>query len=104
MPAIERTYRGYTCTLAGSYLDIIGQHATRPDVYANESYAASRALGEAVRSAGGAGIIYDSLRHVSGLNVVAHRAGNVLDVVQTDYFEITVEAGSKRIEAKQVAA
>ena len=51
-----------------------------------------------------AGIIYDSLRHVSGLNVVAHRAGNVLDVVQTDHFEITVEAGSKRIEAKQVAA
>jgi len=38
------------------------------------------------------------------LNVVAHRAGNVLDVVQTDHFEITVEAGSKRIEAKQVAA
>jgi len=46
VPAIERTYRGYTCTLAGSYLDIIGQHATRPDVFANESYAASQALGE----------------------------------------------------------
>jgi hypothetical protein len=101
---IERTFRAYTCTLAGSYLDIRGQQAIRSDVYAPDSYVASQALGEAIRAAGGAGIIYDSLRHVGGVNVVAHRPRNVLDVVQTDHFEIAVEAASKRIAAMRVVA
>lgn len=98
--ATERTYRGYTCRLAGSYLDIRGQQATRADVYVSESYTASQALGEAIRAAGGAGIIYDSLRHVSGVDVVAHRPRNVLDAVQTDHFRIAVQAASKRIDVK----
>ena len=54
----------------------------------SESYTASQALGEAIRAAGGAGIIYDSLRHVSGVDVVARRPRNVLDVVRTDHFKI----------------
>ena len=72
----------------------------RADVYASESYTAPQALGEAIRAAGGAGIIYESLRHASGVNVVAHRPRNVLGVVQTDHFKIAVQAASKRIEVK----
>ena len=101
---IGRTFRAYTCTLAGSYLDIRGQQAIRSDVYAPDSYVASQALGEAIRAPGGAGIIYDSLRHMGGVNVVAHRPRNVLDVVQTDHLEIAVEAASKRIAAMRVVA
>jgi hypothetical protein len=101
---IERTFRAYTCTLAGSYLDIRSQQAIRADIYAPDSYVASQALGEAIRAAGGAGIIYDSLWHMGGVNVVAHRPRNVLDVVQADHFEIAIEAASKRIQAKRLAA
>jgi hypothetical protein len=101
---IERTFRAYTCTLAGSYLGIRSQQAIRADIYAPDSYVASQALGEAIRAAGGAGIIYDSLRHMGGVNVVAHRPRNVLDVVQADHFEIAIEAASKRIQAKRLAA
>lgn len=101
---LARTYRAYRATLAGSYLDIRGQQGARPDVYASDSYAASQALGESVRAAGGAGILYDSLRHAGGVNAVAHRPRNVRDVVQTDHYEIAVEARSKRIEARRLAA
>jgi hypothetical protein len=105
--AVDRTtrrYRAYTCTLAGSYVDIRGQQEARADLYAADLYAASQALGEAIRAGGGAGIVFDSLRHVGGVNVVAHRPRNVLDVVQADHIEITVEAGSKRIEARRLPA
>src|SRR4051812_2417418 len=33
VPGLGRTYRAYTCTLIGSYLDIRGQQAIRGDVY-----------------------------------------------------------------------
>ena len=49
----RRTFRAYTCTLAGSYLDIRGQQAIRSDVYAPDSYVASQALGEAIRARAG---------------------------------------------------
>lgn len=99
---VERTYRAYTCALAGPYLDISGEQTARPELYASDSYAASQTFGEAVRASGGRGIIYDSLRHVPGVNVVAYRPTNVLDVTQADHFEVAVEASSKRIEARRL--
>jgi hypothetical protein len=104
IPRLRRQYRAYTATLAGSYVDIRGEQASRPDVYASDSYAASQALGERVRASGGAGILYDSLRHAGGVAIVAHRPRNVLDVVQADHYEVLVEAASKRIGAKKLAA
>ena len=95
---LRRRYRAYTAELAGSYLDIRGQQAARADVYASDSYATSQVLGEAIRAGGGAGIIYDSVRHASGVNIVAHRPRNVLNVVQTDHYDITVRAAVARIE------
>jgi hypothetical protein len=99
-----RTYRAYAARLAGRYLDIRGQGAIRPELYDGMSYAASQAFGEAVRASDDDGLIYDSLRHVGGVNVVAYRPRNVLDVAQSDHFEIEVEVASSRIVARRLPA
>jgi hypothetical protein len=98
IPQIERVYRSYICTMLGDYLDIRGAKAQSPEVYAPDSYEASQQLGETVRASGGAGILYDSIRHRGGVNVVAHRPRNILNIVQADHFRIVVRAATKRIE------
>jgi hypothetical protein len=100
---MSRTYRAYAATLLGDYLDIREQQVARSDVYASERYDASQKLGEEVRSSGGAGLIYDSLRRQTGVNVVAHRPRNILDIVQTDHFEITVLATSRTIDVRKLS-
>jgi hypothetical protein len=101
--AMSRTYRAYTATLLGDYLDIRRQQVTRPDVYASERYDASQKLGEEVRTSGGAGLIYDSLRRRTGVNVVAHRPRNITDIAQTDNFEIMVLATSRTIDVRKLS-
>jgi hypothetical protein len=103
-PAMQRTYRAYSASLNGCYLDIRGLQAERPELDAPDSYAASQAFGEAVRAAGGAGIVYDSVRLSGGVNVAAYRPTNVLDVAQTDHFEISVSAAERRVEARKLKA
>jgi hypothetical protein len=100
---VERVYRCYMCTLSGDYLDIRGGKAQSPAVYASDSYEASQQLGEGVRARGGAGILYDSLRHRSGVNIVAYRPRNIQDIVQTDHFRIGVKAETRRIEVVKLA-
>ena len=101
---MSRRYRAYTATLLGDYLDIRGQQTSRPAIYASESYAAAQAFGEQIRASGGAGMIYDSVRFVSGTNVVTHRPRNVTDILQTDHYEITVQAGFRTIDVRKLAA
>ncbi|TCU21314.1 RES domain-containing protein [Rhizobium azibense] len=101
---MTRTYRSYSAILLGDYLDIRGEQALRPEIYDGTSYTASQALGEQVRSNGGAGIVYDSLRRRAGVNIVAHRARNIREVVQADHFEITVSAADRRIDVRRLAA
>jgi hypothetical protein len=101
--AMARTYRAYATTLSGNYLDIRDQQAARPEVYASDRYDAAQKLGEQVRSSGGAGLLYDSLRRRTGSNVVAHRPGNITDIVQTDHFEITVVAASRIIDVRKLS-
>jgi hypothetical protein len=91
-----RVYRAYVATLLGTYFDIRGQQAIRPDVYASDRYDASQKLREDVRAAGGADLLYDSLRRRTGVNVVAHRRRNITEIIQTDHYEITVSATSRR--------
>ena len=100
---MSRTYRAYTATLLGDYLDITGQQLARPDVYASERYDASQKLGGDIRASGGAGLLYDSLRRRNGINVVAHRPRNIVDIVQTDHFEITVQATARTIDVRQLS-
>ncbi|MBY5886057.1 RES family NAD+ phosphorylase [Rhizobium ruizarguesonis] len=101
---MARTYRTYSATLFGDYLDIRGEQMRRPDVYDGTSYAASQVLGEEVRSSGGAGILYDSVRLKGGVAIVAHRPRNIQGVVQADHFEITVSATDRRIDVRKLAA
>ncbi|NKM20553.1 RES domain-containing protein [Rhizobium laguerreae] len=101
---MARTYRSYSAKLIGDYLDIRGEQTLRPDVYDGTSYAASQVLGEEVRSSGGAGILYDSVRLRGGVAIVAHRPRNIQGVVQADHFEITVSATDRRIDVRKLAA
>jgi hypothetical protein len=104
MAGLTRDYRTYTAELAGSYLDIRGQQAQRPAVYALDSYAASQLLGEGIRASGGAGIIYNSVRHLGGVNIVAHRPRNILKVTQADHWRLTVDAASSRVAMARLKA
>ena len=99
---MSRTYRTYTATLLGDYLDIRGQQALYPDVYASDRYDASQQFGENVRTSG-AGILYTSLRLQSGINVVAFRTQNITDIVQEDHFEITVSATERTISVRKLS-
>jgi hypothetical protein len=100
---MSRTYRAYAATVLGDYLDIRGQQTTRADVYASDRYDASQKFGEEVRTSVGAGLLYDSLRRRTGVNVVAHRPRNITDIVQTDHFEITVLATSRMIDVRKLS-
>ena len=61
---------------------------SRHDIYDAQSYAASQALGEAVRAEGRSGIVYDSVRHTGGTNVVAYRPPRVTEVMQAAHYDI----------------
>ena len=101
--AMSRTYRTYTATLPNDYLDISGQQALYPDVYASDRYDASQQFGEDLRASGGAGILYTSLRRQSGTNVVAFRMHNIIDIVQEDHFEIAVSATDRSINVRKLS-
>lgn len=104
LPALSRDYRTYVAAIDGTYIDIRGQQAVRADIYAADSHAAGQVFGEGLRAAGEDGLLYDSLRHAGGGNVVAYRPPKVLDVVQAEHFRISVEALSRRIEVHRLAA
>ena len=97
----RRTFRCYACRLLGDdYRDIRGQQQSRSDLYASASYATSQAFGEAARTAGHAGIVYDSLRHRGGTNVVAFRPRQIADVTQTDHYDLIVPVEGRIIARK----
>jgi hypothetical protein len=99
---LGHVYRAYTATLSGSYLDVRGQQDVRPELHDDPlSYAASQQSGEAIRSAAGAGLIFDSLRHQGGVNTVAYRP-LIMNVTQADHFEITVQAATKQMNARRL--
>jgi hypothetical protein len=93
----KMTFRSYGARLHGdNYIDIRGSQADRPDLYDRRSFAASQPFGGAQRAAGRDGIIYDSLRHAGGANIVCFVPTHVLDVTQQEHFEIQVYADPKR--------
>jgi hypothetical protein len=100
---MSRKYRCYTSTLLGDYRDIRDMAANYPEVYASSDYTASQAFGEQVRARGEAGIVYDSLRYRGGGCVVAYVPKNIANVLQTDHYEITVTAQSRRIEVTKLS-
>jgi hypothetical protein len=103
VPTMSRTYRTYTATLLGDYLDIRGQQAKYPDVYARDRYNASQQFGENVRESSDAGILYTSLRYQSGTNVVAFRTRNITAIVQEDHFEISITTSDRTINVHKLS-
>lgn len=98
---MKRTFRCYSARLAGRYRDIRG---TAPELHDPGSHLAGQAFGEALRAAGADGIVYDSVRHSGGTAICAYRPRKVEDVVQAAHYEISVEAASRRIEARTLTA
>jgi hypothetical protein len=96
-PSLTLQYRTYSAQLMGAYQDMRGMAATRPELYKVDDHTASQTFGEAVRACGGDGIIYDSVRHVDGPNVVALRPKNVRDILMGTHYEITVPVTGKVI-------
>ena len=89
---LSRTFRVYSARLEGDFVDICGEQAAKPDVYASGDYGASQQFGEEMRAAGEDGILFDSLRHEGGINIAAFRPSRVLDVVQCYHYDVTVDA------------
>jgi hypothetical protein len=79
-----------------------GLQAARPDLYAAADYSASQVFGEGIRRTGD-GIVYDSLRHVGGVNVVAYWPRKIRNVTQRDHYELTVPIAD-RIVVRRLAA
>ncbi len=91
------TFRSYGARLDGEdTIDIRGRQADRADLYDRRSFDQSQIFGEEQRAAGRDGILYDSLRHSGGINVVCFFPTKVLDVEQRDHFEIQVFADANR--------
>lgn len=103
VPGMSRTYRAYSARLEGEdYCDIRGTQGDRPDLYRPDSYAAAQIFGEQVRSEGRAGIIFNSVRRRGGTNLAAFIPPQVTNVMQTDHFEISVEARARTINVRRL--
>ena len=103
VPGMSRTYRAYSAKLvAEDYRDIRGMQDDHSDLYRSDSYAAAQRFGEQVRSEGKAGIIFDSVRRRGGTNMVAFIPPQVTNVMQTDHYEISVEAPARSINVRRL--
>lgn len=101
---MRRTYRSYRAALRGEYVDMRGHNAAYRQILAPDDYSAGQEFGEALRKAGQAGILHDSVRRKGGCNIVALRPDNVLDVVQAEHFEISVAAKERQITVRTLKA
>jgi RES domain-containing protein len=99
-PEMRGQYRCYGADLAGNYVDIRGQRLA--EIYDPASWAASQVYGERLRATGEDGIVYDSLRHAGGANVVAYDPRQVLEVTIGPSFDLIVPVEG-RIVARQLA-
>jgi len=95
MDEMRCQYRAYLADLDGKYQDIRGHQGEFQTLYAPASYSASQVFGEDVRISDDHGILYDSVRHVGGQNVVCYRTTSVLNIRQSAHYEITVRLGGK---------
>jgi hypothetical protein len=90
-------YRTYSAELSGKYHNLRGMASTHPELYRADDYTASQAFGESIRSSGGDGILYDSVRHEGGINIVALRPRDIRNVTMGTHYEITAPVSGKVI-------
>jgi hypothetical protein len=100
---LARQFRAYSARLDGVYVDV--RNGGRPArIDAPDSYVVSQAFGESVRTSDRAGIVYLSVRYPIGVNVVAYRPRNILDVMQAYSYQIEVEALTTAIRYRRLTA
>ena len=88
---MRRTFRCYRARLTGNdFVDLRGWQDLHADLYDSLSHSAAQLYGEAVREAKQSGIVYDSLRHRGGVNIVAYRPHQIVEVTQTDHYDLLV--------------
>lgn len=102
LPGQMRRYREYTSIALGNYVDLRGTRHQMPDLFAPDSYVSSQAFGEGIRSSGGDGILFESVRMAGGMNVVGYRPTKITRVTQADHYEIEVSTGSTRIDVRKL--
>lgn len=93
IPGTTRIFRSYTARLDGEYEE--ARAAGRAELYDPADYSAGQVFSENVRATGGNGIVYGSVRHVGGTNVVAYRPTLIVDVAQSEHFEIIVPVAGR---------
>lgn len=100
---LDGAYRAYAATLEGDrYADLRGEANERASLLDPGSWATGQVFGEAARAGGGDGIVYPSVRHAGGTNVVAYRPNKVADVTIASTFVLTVPIEG-RVTARRIA-
>lgn len=79
--------REWTHGLDARLVDVRGARERFAKLYDPHSYAESQPFGERVRAEGGAGVVYDSVRHAGGTCVVMYRPRMVAPVKQGVHLE-----------------
>ncbi len=104
IPLLTRQFISYGATLAGDYWDVRARrgHLTYRGLYFENDYLLSQRYASLVRSDVEDGILYKSVRLKGGECVVAFKPSNVMDVVQNDRVEITVERATKHINVRHI--
>ncbi len=67
--------------------DLVSEKNKHPQFYESDNYSASQAYGEDIRKSGSDGILYESVRHTGGKNIVIFKPKILLPVVQGDHYE-----------------
>ncbi|AOK31390.1 hypothetical protein WS67_08680 [Burkholderia singularis] len=86
-PPMRQQMRLYTVAAQGDVADVRAWRARDPALLDPDDYAAGRALGRAVRNAGGAGIVYPSVRDPGGECLAAFRTTLLRDCHHAAYLE-----------------
>ena len=73
--------------LTARFHDIRGLRAERPELYDPDSYARSQAFAAALRAEGANGLLYDSVRHESGIAAAVFKPKLVRAPTRGDHFE-----------------
>jgi RES domain-containing protein len=81
------TMRELVITLDARLIDLRGQRTEFADLYHPDNYTASQAFGEARRSAGDTGIVWNSVRHAGGECVVIYKPRTILPITQGQHIE-----------------
>jgi RES domain-containing protein len=81
------TMRELIITLDARLIDLRGKRTAFPELYHPEDYTESQKFGEARRSAGDAGIVWNSVRRADGECVVLYKPRTILPVTQGQHLE-----------------